>query len=39
MPKKSKQTKKTIKPKSKSAAETVTDPKKTSTVKFPGDTW
>jgi len=39
MPKQSKQTKKATKPQTKPAAETVKDPKKTSTVKFPGETW
>jgi hypothetical protein len=39
MPKQNKQTKKITKPKSKPAAQTVENPKKTSPVKFPGKSW
>jgi hypothetical protein len=43
MPKKTKQTKKAIKPTTKPttkpAAQTVSNPPKTSTVRFPGNTW
>lgn len=39
MPKKTKQTKKAIKPKAKPVADTVSNPKKASTIQFPGTTW